>query len=242
MTRWRRHLRGVRMWVRVIDATFDVRTDARGRDPDLTSPTLRRYHRLLWSKPLPCGMPIHVGHCDPSPLLAPYSELGEFSLASDGGMPRYPHWFVMAPITSQVPDSENQKLLTAGYTIGGRIIWPRNKVDGKITINGARGMHPKIKNRFDLTVECVRRHYLGVPSPLGRTMARYPEFFALFENFRGYVDFFLLQDLVTDDYSGGQVPSAVRRLPYAGHAQGCRQLHELLPCGHRVRHCTEPAA
>jgi hypothetical protein len=31
---------------------------------------------------------------------------------------------------------------------------------------------------------------------------RYRDFFALFESFRGYVDFFLLQDLVTDDYSG----------------------------------------
>ena len=186
----------------LIDATFDVRTDARGRDPDLSSPTLRRYHQLLWSKALPCGRPFTLDTVTPRRYLHHSSELGEFSLASDGGMPRYPDWSVMAPITAQVPNEENKSLLTAGYTIGGRIIWPRNKVDGKITINGARGMHPRIKNRFDLTVECVRRHYLAVPSPMGRTMARYPEFFALFEDFRGYVDFFLLQDLVTDDYAG----------------------------------------
>ena len=36
-------------------------------------------------------------------------------------------------------------------------------------------------------------------SPLGETLARYNDFFALFENFSGYVDFLLLQDLVTDD-------------------------------------------
>ena len=39
----------------LIDTTFDVRTDAGGRDPDRYSATLRRYHRLLWSKPLPGG-------------------------------------------------------------------------------------------------------------------------------------------------------------------------------------------
>lgn len=38
-----------------VDTTFDLRTDAGGKDPDIYSPTLREYHRLLWSKPLPCG-------------------------------------------------------------------------------------------------------------------------------------------------------------------------------------------
>ncbi len=32
-------------------------------------------------------------------------------------------------------------------------------------------------------------------------LARYRDFFAAFEDFRGYVDFWLLQDMVTDDYS-----------------------------------------
>jgi hypothetical protein len=32
-------------------------------------------------------------------------------------------------------------------------------------------------------------------------LTRYHNFFALFENFSGYVDFFLLEDLVTDDCS-----------------------------------------
>jgi hypothetical protein len=72
-------------------------------------------------------------------------------------------------------------------------------VDGKWTINQARGCVTKISDRFDLTVECIRRHYARQRSPLGETLARYHDFFALFENFGGYVDFFLLQDLVTDD-------------------------------------------
>jgi hypothetical protein len=61
-----------------------------------------------------------------------------------------------------------------------------------MTINGARGFHPKIKDRFDLTVECIRRHYVDDPSPLSDTLARYEDFFGLFGDFRGYVDFFLL--------------------------------------------------
>ena len=79
------------------------------------------------------------------------------------------------------------------------MIWPGNRVDGMMTINGARGFYRRVADRMDLTLECVRRHYLGQSSPLGSVLARYSEFFALFENFSGYVEFFLLQDLVTDD-------------------------------------------
>jgi len=38
-----------------------------------------------------------------------------------------------------------------------------------------------------------------VGSPLSSTLARYGDFFALFADFRDYVSFFLLDDLVTDD-------------------------------------------
>ncbi|WP_425463848.1 DUF6994 family protein [Nocardioides aurantiacus] len=42
-----------------IDTAFDVRTDAGGRDPDSYSPTLRDYHQILWTKPLPRGVRDH---------------------------------------------------------------------------------------------------------------------------------------------------------------------------------------
>lgn len=42
----------------MIDITFDVYSDTPpGGDPDQMSATLRRYHALLWSKPLPNGLP-----------------------------------------------------------------------------------------------------------------------------------------------------------------------------------------
>ena len=65
----------------------------------------------------------------------------------------------------------------------------------------ARGFHPRIKDRFDLTVECIRRHYRDEWSPLHEVLGRYSAFFGLFGDFRGYVEFFLLQDLVTEDCS-----------------------------------------
>src|SRR5271166_2988709 len=39
----------------------------------------------------------------------------------------------------------------------------------------------------------------GTTSASAAHSARYRDFFALFEDFSGYVEFFLLQDLVTDD-------------------------------------------
>jgi hypothetical protein len=81
------------------------------------------------------------------------------------------------------------------------IVFPGNRVGRKMTINEARGCHPRIKDRFDLTVECIRRHYRDERSPLSDTLARYADFFGLFGDFRGYVAFFLLQDLVTEDCS-----------------------------------------
>ena len=44
----------------LIDTSFDFRVDARGKDPDSHSPTLRKYHRRLWSRPLPGGDPFEL--------------------------------------------------------------------------------------------------------------------------------------------------------------------------------------
>lgn len=84
---------------------------------------------------------------------------------------------------------------------GGMIIFPANRVDGKSTINGARGLNHLIKDRIDLTLECIKCYYKNEISPLTEVLTRYSDFFGLFVNFQGYVEFFLLQDLVTEDFS-----------------------------------------
>lgn len=84
-----------------------------------------------------------------------------------------------------------------------------------------RGLKLTIADRFDLTLECVRRHYLGQMSPLSAVLDANADFFGLFRDFGGFVDFFLLQDLVSeggrgirfmitfDDFAGSGLPGDV---------------------------------
>jgi len=182
----------------MIDITFDVRSDTPpGRDPDTFSPTLRRYHQLLWSKPLPSGAWFDLDILTP-PFLHHHSEIGEYWLSSDSVIPTFSRSRELADIIGHIPQEETADFMYLAYTIGGMMVFPGNRVDGRMTINGQRGCHPRIGDRFDLTVECIRRHYTGLSSPLSDTLARYAPFFALFEDFAGYVDFFLLQDIVDD--------------------------------------------
>ena len=46
------------------------------------------------------------------------------------------------------------------------MVFPGNRIQGKWTVNQARGCLKKISDRFDLTVECIRRHYARQSSPL----------------------------------------------------------------------------
>ena len=184
-----------------IDTTYDFRTDASGKDPDSYSPTLRRYHRHLWSKALPNGKLFVLADTTPGAYLHHRSEVGEFFLSSDSVIPSFTRWKRMKHITEQFPEEENEAFRTIGYTIGGMMVFPGNVIDGKQTINGARGFNGRIADRFDLTLECIRRHYRGEDNPLSETLLRYAEFFALFGTFEGYVKFFVLEDLVSGDRS-----------------------------------------
>lgn len=60
-------------------------------------------------------------------------------------------------------------------------------------------MNRKTGDRFDLTLECIRRHYVQGGSPLSDVLERNHDFFELFDDFQGYVEFFFLQDLVSED-------------------------------------------
>lgn len=185
-----------------IDTTFDFRSDTpQGKDPDTYSPTLRSYHKMLWSKPLPGGTIFELDDSRSDAYLYHRSELGEFFLSSDSAIHTFSKWTSMSHIISQLNEGEVEVFRSLGYTMGGMMIFPGNRVDGKSTINGARGFHPFIKDRIDLTLECIRRYYANEPSPLAETLKRYLDFFNLFGDFRGYVEFFLLNDLVSKDFS-----------------------------------------
>lgn len=218
----------------MIDTTFDFRSDTPDRkDPDTFSPTLQRYHQLLWSKALPNGA-VFALHASGRPpyYLRHRSELGEFWLSSDAVVPTFRY---LPELWDRVPEAEREDFMRIGYTIGGMMVFPAIQIDRRPTINAARGMHPKIKDRFDLTVESIRRHYLGEVSPLSDVFARYANFFGLFGHFAGYVEFFLLQDLVSEDasrvsfftpfenFSGTPVPT---REAYSGYRKRATQFIE----------------
>lgn len=180
----------------IVDTTFNVYSDAKGGDPDSTSPTLRKYHKVLWSKTLPNGKKFDL--LDTKGFyLYHNSDLGEFILGSDAITHSYKNHKRKYWLTKQIPGEVNE-LFNIGSTIGAYIIFPKNRIDRKHTINQARGVNSLIDDRFDLTLECIRLFYLGQQSPLYETLLRYRSFFALFEDFANYIKFFLLDDLVDE--------------------------------------------
>lgn len=183
-----------------IDTSYDMRADSSGKDPDSHSPTLRRYHQLLWSKPLPSGAMF-----DLDDRLHHQSSLGEFWLSSDSITHTYSYWAGPAQlldVLARTPSDEVTAAYDLGCTVGAFIVFPlQAHAEGKWhwSINQARGTSARIRDRFDLTLECIRRHYQGQDHPLAENLRWYNDFFDLFGDFTGYVDFFLLNDLVSDD-------------------------------------------
>ncbi len=182
----------------VIDIEFNVYSDANGGDPDSSSPTLRTYHKFLWSKALPTGEQFELTDNKSGTYLYHKSGLGEYFLGSDAITHSYRNHKRKIWLTQQI-QSEVKELFDTGSTIGAYTLYPNNRVDGKHTINQARGVNSFIDDRFDLTLECIRLFYIGQKSPLYDTFLRYKNFFNLFENFTGYINFFLFNDLVEEN-------------------------------------------
>lgn len=200
----------------MIDVSFDFTTDSPsywkgfwdrndglgegGSDPDTASPTLRLYHQILWSKELPNGeyMKLEKGKC------ADYDYLTwkDFRFGSDAFIVKFryaKYRNIIDQVFEKVGDYKSyyEDLIRRSYTIGGTIIFPKHRN----SMNQNRGTNPVISDRWDLTMECIRRYYSGEDSPLYQTILRDKDFFDLFVDFKGYVDFFLLQDCVSKDYS-----------------------------------------
>lgn len=183
-----------------IDVTYNFQADTAPKDADKYSKTLQEYHRVLWSKPLPNGKMFDLAKISTCRLYHK-SDLGEFYLSSDRAVATFTKWKKLKHITTQIPQDRLSQFIETTETIGGIIIWPSTQVDGQPTINASRGFNSKISDRLDLTLECIRRYYLDLDSPLFETFKRYDSFFQLFGDFKGYVDFFLFNENVSEDYS-----------------------------------------
>lgn len=183
------------MELRDIDTHFDVQTDSKGKDPDSASATLKAYHQLLWSKPLPNGQEMKLT------IERNCLKWGDMWFGCDSITTSFSNWrFPLREYVEQtIPDYVKFKkdYLQKTYTIGGSIIFPMHPW----SMNQARGCSVKVCDRWDLTLECIRRFYVGIPTPLDKALEKDREFFSLFVDFKGYVDFFLLQDCVDENYN-----------------------------------------
>lgn len=66
-----------------VDTSFDYHDDSDGKDPDKYSPTLRRHHKILWSKELPKRRGTFCLAPEAGSKLTYQSPLGIFRLSSD---------------------------------------------------------------------------------------------------------------------------------------------------------------
>ena len=182
----------------MIDITFDFRTDSDGKDPDTYSPTLNAYHRALWSKELPNGevMELQSGR---RPFVLSWKDFYYTSDTIIVEMIGIKNKKIVDQVRAIIddPDDFYEHLIRRSYSIGSMVIFPVHTN----SMNQRRGMSTKIRDRWDLTLECIRRYYAGEESPLSKYIESDKAFFDLFVDFKGYVDFFLLQDCVSDDYS-----------------------------------------
>ncbi|HOH96123.1 MAG TPA: hypothetical protein PK638_02940 [Candidatus Enterocola sp.] len=179
-----------------VDIDFDFRQDSMCGDPDTDSQKLYETHILLWSKELPNGkfFDLEIKGDRYGRLLIKNNLC--MNLSSDKMCPHFDGKY-NNKFDGWISDLEIEELKHKVRTIGGHIIFPAHKKNG-FTINQARGVKRVICDRFDLTLECIRLFYKGEQSPLHDTLRRYEDFFELFLDFIGYVDFFMLQDFIDD--------------------------------------------
>lgn len=168
------------------------------RDPDSCSQTMRDYHRLLWSRQLPNGeqMQLEDG------LHKFYLRWKVFYFGSDSITATFRYYnnrTLIEKVKEQKPDYNEfiEDCMHRLYTIGGEMLFPVFNY----SINQARGCHPQIRDRWDLTLECIKLFYEGKDNPLIKSLEKARPFFELFVDFKGFVDFFFLQDCVDNNYN-----------------------------------------
>lgn len=198
----------------MIDTTFDFTTDSYkywegfwerknglgegGSDPDSSSCKLQEYHRILWSKELPNGekMDLRAGSG------SNYLTWDNFRFGSDSIITSFRYLsysYMIEQVKNRVGDYKAfyEDFIHRSYTIGGMIIFPKHRN----SMNQVRGTTKAIADRWDLTLECIRRYYEGTDSPLEDVISSDADFYRLFVDFKGYVDYFFLQDCVSEDYA-----------------------------------------
>ena len=202
------------MSIKDIDVNYDFTNDTKGfwegfwernnglgsggADPDSKSKTLRKYSQLLWSKPLPNGevMELEDGRSKF------YLRWKDFYFSNDSITASF-RYYRNRPFLEKVKKVVGnyhqfvESYLHQLYQIGGEVIFP-SSVGG---IDQTSGFRSDIRDRWDLTLECICRYYRGEDSPLKEVLDKNKSFFDLFVDFKGYIEFFFFQDCVDETYS-----------------------------------------
>lgn len=124
-------------------------------------------------------------------------------MTSDSIVHTYRSWtrFGLPNIVGRIDVERLTAFARLSSTMGGTMLFPSWTGTRHVSINQARGMLTNIADRIDLTLECIRRHYADAESPMTKTLAWYADYFALFRDLQGFVEFFMLEDLMTTDLS-----------------------------------------
>ncbi|KAA1420900.1 hypothetical protein F0U44_00685 [Nocardioides humilatus] len=192
-------------------------------DADRDSTLLREWHRLLWSKKLPGDSSSIKWQVEPGGYLTCFARGGTVRVSSDTIATTHSRYARqgMSELWAELSPAEQQHYDRAFYTIGGFVIFPVRRG----SLNQLRGTDSRISDRFDLTLECIRQHYMGEQAnPLAQPLALDAHFFGLFgvgaSGFSAYVGFFHLQDMVAgnairwmDDRGGNEWDFASPPLP-----------------------------
>lgn len=167
-------------------------------DADRDSRKLRQWHQQLWSKSLPSGHRI-AWELEPGTSCLVH---GDVRVSSDTIATTHSSYqrLGITHMWETLEEPERTRYDRLFYTIGGFIIFPTRPQ----SLNQRRGTAASIADRFDLTLECIRQHYLGrTDNPLADVLRLDAAYFRLFgegpEGFAGFVEFFHLQHLASPD-------------------------------------------
>lgn len=169
------------------------------KDPDKYNDELGKAHCILWSSKNKLG---ELGHSKYNRLSTTINGI-EFIFTPDSITNSY---YKNKTVSSF--DDEVQQLIEEykrkENTIGSSIIFPI-RIDGQSiiwTMNRARGLSKKVHDRFDYSLECIKRYYdKNEDNPLLKAVEKSSKFFDTFDSFKEYVDFFFLNDLVDENYN-----------------------------------------
>ncbi len=181
------------------DIEYDYRLDSLCGDPDADSLKLYNIHIVLWNQKLADKEILNLEYLNKSKSRLILKTNLTDNLSSDRMCPHFVGKY-NGKFDSWLNHSDKEKLQHKVRTIGGHIVFPAHRKNG-FTVNQARGVNRKISDRFDLTLECIKRFYIKEESPLTNAINRYSDFFELFKNFKGYIEFFMLQDFINEDDS-----------------------------------------